>query len=220
VSLALAVVGNCAWAGLLDRRARLVWACLPRFDSDPIFPALLDDRPGHDGTFTVDLVDLEESEQHYDGNTAILVTVLRDRSGGALELRDFAPRFSNHGRMFRPTRRPLRGEPRARIFLRPRCGWGAQRPGATRGSNHLRFVMPDLTLRLSTDAPISYVMDACPFVTSRRTPSSISGCCTAVAAPSSSCSKASVNGRAACGISPTPAPGSSAGDPGSTPSRR
>jgi GH15 family glucan-1,4-alpha-glucosidase len=172
VSLDLAVVGNCAWAGLLDRRARLVWACLPRFDSDPVFPALLDDRPGHDGTFTIDLVDLAESEQHYDGNTAVLVTVLRDRSGGALELRDFAPRFSNQGRMFRPTMlirrvRTLRGEPRARVFVRPRCAWGAQRPVTTRGSNHVRFVMPDLTLRLTTDAPISYVMDARPFAVER-----------------------------------------------------
>jgi len=172
VNLDLAVVGNCAWAGLLDARARLVWACLPRFDSDPVFPALLDERAGHDGTFTMDLVDLATSEQHYDGNTAILVTTLRDRSGGALEVRDFAPRFSNHGRVFRPTTlirrvRPLHGEPHVRIFVRPRCGWGAQRPGTTRGSNHVRFVGPELTLRLTTDAPLSYVMDGAAFVVER-----------------------------------------------------
>ena len=35
-SLDLAVVGNCTWGGLIDRRARLVWACMPRFDSDPL----------------------------------------------------------------------------------------------------------------------------------------------------------------------------------------
>ncbi len=168
MSLDLAVVGNCAWAGLLDRNARLVWACLPRFDSDPVFPALLDDRPGHDGTFTIELLELAASEQHYDGHTAILVTVLRDRSGSALEVRDFAPRFLSQGRVFRPTTlirrvRPLRGEPRVRIVLRPRCGWGKQRPDTTRGSNHVRFVMPDLTLRLTTDAPITYLMDARPF---------------------------------------------------------
>ena len=172
MSLDLAVVGNCAWAGLLDRRARLVWACLPRFDSDPIFPALLDDRPGHDGTFTIDLVDLEASEQRYDGNTAVLVTVLRDHRGGAIELRDFAPRFQNHGRMFRPTMlirrvRPLRGDPRVRVYVRPRSAWGAQHPITTRGSNHVRFVMPELTLRLTTDAPISYVMDSRAFAVER-----------------------------------------------------
>ena len=168
MSLDLAVVGNCAWAGLLDHKARLVWACLPRFDSDPVFPALLDDRPGHDGTFTIELLDLESCEQRYDGHTAILVTVLRDRNGSALELRDFAPRFASQGRMFRPTMfvrrvRPLSGEPRARIILRPRCAWGAGRPDTTRGSNHLRFVMPELTLRLTSSAPITYVTDARAF---------------------------------------------------------
>jgi GH15 family glucan-1,4-alpha-glucosidase len=168
VSLDLAVVGNCAWAGLVDRKARLVWACLPRFDSDPVFPGLLDDRPGHDGTFTIELLDLDGVEQHYDGHTAILVTVLRDRKGGALEVRDFAPRFPSRGRMFRPTMlirrvRPLAGEPRARIVIRPRCTWGAARPETTRGSNHVRFVMPELTLRLTTTAPVTYVTDARAF---------------------------------------------------------
>jgi GH15 family glucan-1,4-alpha-glucosidase len=167
-SLDLAVVGNCAWAGLIDRSARLVWACLPRFDSDPVFPALLDERPDHDGTFTVELVDFDSSEQHYDAHTAILVTVLRDRSGGALEIRDFAPRFQREGRIFRPTMlirrvRPLRGEPRVRVVLRPRYGWGTQRPDTTRGSNHVRYVMPELTLRLTSNAPISYITGATPF---------------------------------------------------------
>jgi GH15 family glucan-1,4-alpha-glucosidase len=171
-SLDLAVVGNCAWAGLIDREARLVWACLPRFDSDAIFPALLDERPDHDGAFAIELLDLEACEQRYDGHTAILVSTLRDRRGGVLELRDFAPRFVNHGRFYRPTMlirrvRPLRGEPRVRVVVRPRYGWGAQRPSVTRGSNHLRFVMPELTLRLTSDAPISYLMGGVPFVVER-----------------------------------------------------
>jgi GH15 family glucan-1,4-alpha-glucosidase len=171
-SLDLAVIGNCAWGGLLDARGRLVWACLPRFDSDPLFPALLDQAADHDGSFTIDLLDLASSEQHYDGHTAILVTVLRDRAGNALEIRDFAPRFVNHGRFYRPTTlvrrlRPLQGDPRIRIVLRPRCGYGAQRPSFTRGSNHLRIVASEVTLRLTTDAPISYVTSAHPFVLER-----------------------------------------------------
>jgi GH15 family glucan-1,4-alpha-glucosidase len=171
-NLELGVVGNCSWGGLIDRHGRLVWACMPRFDSDPVFPALLDEAPDHDGTFSIELADFASSEQHYDGNTAVLVTVLRDAHGNAVEIRDFAPRFVNHGRFFRPTmlvRRllPVRGEPRIRIVLRPRAAYGAQRPTTTRGSNHLRFVTPDLTLRLTTDAPISYVVGAVPFVLDR-----------------------------------------------------
>lgn len=143
--LELAVIGNCAWGGLLDACGRLVWACLPRFDSDPIFPALLDDGDDQGGSFTIELVDLASSEQSNDGHTAIGVTVLRDAAGNALEVRDFAPRFSNFGRFYRPAMfvrrlRVLRGEPRIRIVLRPRCGYGAQRPATSRGSNHLRMI--------------------------------------------------------------------------------
>src|SRR5262245_5476766 len=171
-SLELAVVGNCSWGGLIDAQGRLVWACLPRFDSDPLFPALLDDAPDHDGTFTIELANLAHCEQHYDGHTAILVTLLRDDAGNALEIRDFAPRFVDHGRFFRPTMlvrrlRPISGEPRIRIWLRPRYGYGAHRPATTRGSNHVRFVTPDLTLRLTTDVPIAYVQGAVPFVLTR-----------------------------------------------------
>jgi len=171
-NLELAVVGNCSWGGLIDARGRLVWACLPRFDSDPLFPALLDERADGDGSFAVELADLASSEQRYDGNTPILVTTLRDRAGGAVEVRDFAPRFQQHGRMFRPTMlvrrvRVLAGDPRVCISLRPRSGWGAQLPVLTRGSNHLRLVTPDLTLRLTTNAPISFVADGTPFVLDR-----------------------------------------------------
>jgi GH15 family glucan-1,4-alpha-glucosidase len=170
--LELALIGNCSWGGLVDPLGRLVWACLPRFDSDPLFPALLRDAPDHDGTFTVELLGARESEQHYDGHSAVLVTTLRDAAGNAIELRDFAPRFTNHGRIFRPTMlirrvRPLHGEPRIRILVRPRFGYGAQVASATRGSNHLRFVTPDLTLRLTTDAPIAYVANGTPFLLDR-----------------------------------------------------
>ena len=40
-SLELAVIGNCRVAALVDRRARIVWWCFPRFDSNPIFSRLL-----------------------------------------------------------------------------------------------------------------------------------------------------------------------------------
>lgn len=168
-NLDLAVVGNCSWAGLIDDRARLVWACLPRFDSDPVFSALLGGEIREEGLFAVDLVDFVSSERRYDGNTAILRTILRDRHGGAVEVCDFAPRFANFGRMYRPTmimRRvtPIEGEPRIRIVLRPRGDYGRERAETTHGSNHIRYLTPGITLRLTTDAPLSYVADETPFV--------------------------------------------------------
>ena len=168
-NLDLAVVGNCTWAGLIDDRARLVWACLPRFDSDPVFSALLGAEIGDDGVFSIDLIDFAESERRYDGNTAILRTILRDAHGGAVEVCDFAPRFANFGRTYRPTmlmRRVTRlsGEPRIRVVLRPCGSYGQEAAHTTRGSNHIRYITSDITLRLTTDAPISYVADQTPFV--------------------------------------------------------
>ena len=42
-SLAMGVIGNCAFSALVDARGRIVWCCLPRFDGDPVFNALLDE---------------------------------------------------------------------------------------------------------------------------------------------------------------------------------
>ena len=50
-SLHLGVIGNCAYSALVDARARIVWCCLPRFDGDPIFNALID--PSENGAFCV-----------------------------------------------------------------------------------------------------------------------------------------------------------------------
>ena len=36
-NLDLGVIGNCSFGALIDRRARVVWSCLPTFDGDPAF---------------------------------------------------------------------------------------------------------------------------------------------------------------------------------------
>jgi pentatricopeptide repeat protein len=172
-NLDLALIGNCSYGALLDQRARVVWACLPRFDSDPVFCALLDGQAGGDrGLYEVELLDFARAEQSYRRNSAIVVTKLVDVEGAAIEITDFAPRFKQFGRVFRPTmlvRRieRLEGRPRIRIRLRPAHAYGAQKPHTTRGSNHIRYVFPDLILRLTTDAPLSYVHDEVPFLLER-----------------------------------------------------
>jgi GH15 family glucan-1,4-alpha-glucosidase len=165
-NLNLAMIGNCAISALIDLRARIVWSCMPRFDGDPVFCALLDSSRGigPDGTMAVELEHFEHSEQRYDEGTAILRTRLFDSSGMGIEIVDFAPRFLERDRMFRPAqlvRRicPLRGHPRVRFIVRPRSDWGAAEPTRTRGSNHLRFVGASGTLRLTTNAPLTYVID-------------------------------------------------------------
>ncbi len=169
-SLDLALIGNCSVGALVDDRAEMVWACLPRFDGDPLFCSLLRERggPADFGYFAVDLADFERAEQAYLENTAILVTRLFDRHGGCVEVTDFAPRFGRYGRTFKPMMlirrlKRLSGSPRITLRLRPACNDGAERPTVTWGSNHIRYVTPELVLRLTTDVSITAMLKEITF---------------------------------------------------------
>ncbi len=167
--LDLGIIGNCSIGALVDRKARLVWCCLPRFDGDPVFNALLrseKDDPA-EGAFSVNLLDLKDSEQYYEPNSAVLKTILHAPSG-SIEVVDFVPRFTWRGRMFRPqtiVRRitPISGRPRVQLQVRPSYAYGATQPRRTHGSNHVRYIGPEFTVRLTTDAPIDYVLSESVF---------------------------------------------------------
>src|SRR5262249_43250772 len=121
------------------------------------------------GLFDVVLADQTDATQGYVGNTAILTTTLTDASGGAVRITDLAPRFKQYGRIFRPTmlmRRiePVAGTPPNRIRPRPSFDYGAMAPTGPSGSNHTRFLSPPLALRLTTDAPISYIAEETSFL--------------------------------------------------------
>ena len=168
-SLDLGVIGNGSFGALVDARARVVWSCLPAFDGDPAFCALLSPRDHDGGDYAIELEDYSHSEQAYLHNTAILRTVLHDHQGGAVEIIDFAPRWREHERFYRPVmlvRRvtPLSGNPRIRVRARPLADWGARLPESTWGSNHVRWLLPDFTLRLTTDVPVRFVREETPFV--------------------------------------------------------
>jgi GH15 family glucan-1,4-alpha-glucosidase len=168
-NLDLGLIGNCSISALIDREARIVWCCLPRFDGDPIFHALL----GHSkaepdlGIFSIEIENPCGSSQTYIPNTAVLKTTLQGETG-AVEITDFCPRFYSHSRSFRPQmliRRivPIEGNPRVKIRVRPAFDYGAKAPTVTYGSNHIRFVGDRFTLRLTTDAPIDYLLDEIAF---------------------------------------------------------
>jgi pentatricopeptide repeat protein len=74
--------------------------------------------------------------------------------------------------MFRPQAlvrrvRALAGTPRIRIRLRPSFEYGALAPTITHGSNHIRYVSPERVLRLTTDAPVTYVLEETQFLLER-----------------------------------------------------
>jgi GH15 family glucan-1,4-alpha-glucosidase len=165
-TLDLGLIGNCSIGALVSPRAEIVWACFPRFDGDAMFCSLLRERGGAEdfGYYAIDVADLARTEQAYLENTSVLVTRLHDRHGGIVEVTDFAPRFNQFGRVFRPMMivrrlRRLAGSPRICIRLRPAHGYGAQRCAVTLGSHHLRYVAPNLVLRLTTDASVTAIAE-------------------------------------------------------------
>src|SRR3569623_1841244 len=168
-SLDLAVIGNSSVAALIDAQARIVFASLPRLDSDPVFCSLLrgGDAAGAmpaDGALSVELRAYASSEQAYLDNTAVVRTVLTDKDGGAVEIIDFAPRYDLHNRTHRPpmlVRRitPLSGRPMVRIVARPMRDYGGTALKSVRGSHHVVYFSDRQRQRLTTTVPVSYVME-------------------------------------------------------------
>ena len=161
-------IGNCQVSALVDRAGRFVWGCTPRVDGDPVFCSLLDDAPaaGDDayGFWEIDLDGVVETTQSYLRNTPVLVTRHVDDQGNVIEVIDFCPRYKRNGRMYRPVAfarivRPVAGSPRIRIRLRPARQWGTSQAATTRGSNHIRYLVEDCVLRLSTTAAVGWIED-------------------------------------------------------------
>lgn len=170
-SLDLAIIGNSNIAALIDSRGTITWACWPHIDGDPIFCSLVDGSHPASGFFSIGFDDGSTAKQSYERNTAVVQTIVTSESGAAFSITDFVPRFHQHGRIFRPpmiVRRvePLEGLCRIRVRVRPRMEYGMQTPTPVVGSNHIRFTSGSGTVRLTTDAPVSYVASESAFVLS------------------------------------------------------
>jgi GH15 family glucan-1,4-alpha-glucosidase len=161
-NLDLWVIGNCHVSALVDRAGRMVWGCVPRVDGDPLFSALVGGEEPEHGFWSVELEDVAEVTQSYLPNTPVLVTRQSDASGNAIEVLDFCPYFRRHGRTYRPVAfarivRPVSGNPRIRMRLRPTRNWGHPARGVVGGTNHIRFPTEALVMRLTTTAPVGYI---------------------------------------------------------------
>lgn len=165
----LGLIGNCQFSALVHKSGEIVWCCLPRFDSEPVFSTLLDEQDG--GCFRIGPADGEAGSQRYLPNTNILETIFRSATG-SFRVIDFAPRFIHYDRAFRPVQiyrilEPLEGTPRIAIVCEPRLGWSKRKPDTVQGSHHLRFQGFSSELRLTTDIPLSY-LNGKPFTLTGR----------------------------------------------------
>ena len=166
------VIGNCQVAALVDEQARLVWACLPRPDGDPVFSALLQKEGGDSdkGVFAIDMLDLTRTEQSYLRNSAILETRLYDAHGGVhahpgfrAALPHARPRVpADDVRARRGARRPAAR--RCACGCVPPSSYGERCEPGISGSHHIRFAADGLHYRVTTDASLAALLENRPVV--------------------------------------------------------
>jgi GH15 family glucan-1,4-alpha-glucosidase len=165
----LGLIGNCQFSALVEKTGAVVWCCLPRFDSEPVFAALLDHDDG--GRFLVSPACASSGVQRYLENTNVLETRFETKDG-CFRVLDLAPRFLLYDRTFRPTQlvrivEPLEGSPRIQVRCEPRLGWSKAPPERLAGSNHIDFPGFASPLRLTSDIPVAY-LEGQPFALTER----------------------------------------------------
>jgi GH15 family glucan-1,4-alpha-glucosidase len=169
-TLDLGMIGNCRTSALVDRNGAIVWWCYPYFDSDPVCCSLLEPEQKERALGFVDLQfeGARMTAQHYERNSAILVSRFADELGNSIEIIDFAPRFYMHGRMFSPSMltriiRRTAGRPRIALRVRPAVNYGGAPAEMHCGAHHISYIGSLQTLRLTTDASVVAVVDERPF---------------------------------------------------------
>lgn len=162
----MGVIGNCSYLAYVGIDSNIKWMCMPRFDSSFIFGSLIDEKKG--GEFSVKPADTYTSKQYYLPNSNILVTEFH-AADGAYKVIDFAPRFLQFGRYFKPLMlvrkiELISGSPKIVVSCKPVGDYGNTTPEVVVGSNHIRYLNLDSHVRLSTDVPLNYVMASEAFV--------------------------------------------------------
>ncbi|MBS0378628.1 MAG: glycoside hydrolase family 15 protein [Proteobacteria bacterium] len=168
------IVGNGQITALVRADGSLPWCCWPRPDGDPIFCGLLErhGEPGQWGRFDISLIDQTRCELKYERNTAILESLVEDQRGNSARITTWCPRYLRQGRLYRPAmlvRRitPVTGRPAVRIVLRPASNYAQRGFERQLGSHHVRFEDGEQSLRVTTDAPVSYLAEEREFVLER-----------------------------------------------------
>ncbi len=155
------VIGNCSYLAYIDINANVNWLCLPKFDSSFLFGSLLDKKKG--GEFSIMPNNkLYKSRQYYLKNTNILVTEF-EIPEGKFRVVDFAPRFSQYDRYFKPLMlfrkiELIEGDPYIIVRCNPVDNYGKAVPEIVMGSNHIRYLNLSSQVRLTTDIPLNYIL--------------------------------------------------------------
>ena len=154
----MGLIGDGTTSALVALDGSVLWLCLPRFDSDPLFCGLLDEARG--GRFTVAPDEVVEARQSYEADTAVLITELRSPTGlvavtDALALRpgtDLSDDAPAGRRELIRSAVVLDGTVRLRVELEPRGG--ALAHAAADGLSVEAWGRQDLDLHVRCNRPL------------------------------------------------------------------
>jgi glucoamylase len=166
----LGIVGNCSYLAYIDTNADVQWMCLPGFDSSFLFGGLIAKEKG--GCFKISPEGEYKSTQYYLPNTNILCTEF-ESAQGQFRVTDFAPRFLQYERYYRPLMLVrkiewLSGSPHIKVECEPRGDYGNIIPETYSASNHIRFMNLGSPVRLTTDIPLVYISEKKSFVLNKN----------------------------------------------------
>jgi GH15 family glucan-1,4-alpha-glucosidase len=175
MDLRLGIIGNCQYNALVSPSGNIEWMCWPRLDSSFVFGGLLDQEKG--GRFSIATYDRDgdgtgddgDGAQSYYENTNVLVTRFETKQGGAFEVIDFAPRFMQYERFYKPKMlvrivRPVTGMPLIQVRCEPRYDYGRTALVPEVRSNHIHFGGAEQPIRLLTNASLNMIVEGRPFV--------------------------------------------------------
>ena len=163
----LGIVGNCSFLAYIDTQTNVQWMCMPKFDSSFVFGSLLDKQKG--GQFQIVPTDEDVTyHQYYIENTNILCTE-GSSANGKYRVTDFAPRFQQYDRSFRPLMlirkiEVLKGNPHLKVICKPVYDYGQTIPSVAQGSNHIQYSGTGNSMRLTTNVPLNYILAESSFV--------------------------------------------------------
>ncbi len=161
------VIGNCAFLAHIGKDTNVAWLCWPRFDSSFVFGGILDKEKG--GEFSIKPEsDSFSTHQYYQENTNVLCTEITTDEG-KYRVTDFAPRFFQYDRYFKPLMlirkiEPLSGTPLVKVTCNPTGEYGNINLSCNQASNHIKFLGLQNEIRLTTDISLTHILENNYFV--------------------------------------------------------
>jgi GH15 family glucan-1,4-alpha-glucosidase len=155
------IIGNCNFLAHVNLNTNIDWMCWPRFDSSFVFGGMLDKNKG--GEFSILPVEEYTSQQVYAENTNILRTEITSKNGKYC-ITDYTPRFRQFDHFYKPLMlirkiEPMEGVPRIKVKCKPVYDYGRVKLDVFQGSNYIKFTGGDEEIGLTTNIPITYLME-------------------------------------------------------------